>query len=113
MYALNRSAIVIKLKQPYLDWTNSLPDPETISLVEMNRENHIYLINEYKTDAQLEEIVKSIHSNIFEAELDSWYRDKELWPEDRDYKMFKKWFEVVPHSMVFDILDEDIEGAEY
>ena len=113
MYALNRSAIVVKIKQPYLDWANSLADPEPMSLDEMNSETNIYLIQDYDSDDHLEKIVKSIHSNIFEAELDSWYRDKEFWPKERDYRTFMEWFEVMPHSMVFDMLEDDIEGEEY
>ena len=113
MFILNRSAIVIKLKQPYLDWANKLPDPDDISLDEMNRENNIYLIQEYDNDAHLEEIVESIHYQIFEEELDSWNKDRELWPDNRDYETFKQWFEVVPHSVVFDMLEEDIEGKEH
>ena len=26
--------------------------------------------------------------------------------------LFKEWFEVVPHSMVFDMVDEDVEAEE-
>jgi hypothetical protein len=28
MYGVNRAALVVKMKQPYLDWTNSLPDSD-------------------------------------------------------------------------------------
>ena len=113
MYILNRSAVVIKLKQPYLDWANSLPDATPYELDFINRENHVYLIQEYDNDEHLESIVKNMYSYIFEAELDSWYRDTDFWPENRDYRTFKKWFEVMPHSMIFDTLEEDLEGEEY
>lgn len=109
MYAVNRSAIIIKFKQPYLGWTKSLPDADDITLDELNRENNIYMIQEFETPAHLEKILKSIYSDIFEAELDAWYRDIETWPGNRDYKTFKKWFEVESHSMVFDMLDQDVE----
>ena len=78
MYALNRSAIVIKLKQPYLDWTKTLLDSEDVSLDTLNRENNIYLIQEYDNDAHLEEIVETIYDDIFVEELDSWSKDREL-----------------------------------
>jgi len=112
MYAVNRSAIVIKMKQPYLDWTNSLPDSDKMTLDQLNRENNIYMIEEYETPAHLEKIVKSIYSDIFEEELNAWHRDMETWPKNRDYKTFQKWFEVEAHSMVFDMLDQDVEEEE-
>ena len=112
MYAVNRSAVVIKMKQPYLEWTNSLPDSDDMTLDRLNRENNIYLVQEYDTPAHLESIIKSIYSEIFEAELEAWYRDLELWPKARDYKTFKKWFDVKAHSMVFDMLDQDVGEEE-
>jgi len=112
MYAVNRSALVIKMKQPYLDWTKSLPDSDDMTLDRLNRENNIYLIQNYETNAHLEEIVKSIYHEIFVEELDSWYRDKELWPKKRDYRTFKEWFEVEAHSMVFDMVEGEIGEEE-
>ena len=57
-------------------------------------------------------IVKSIYSDIFEEELNAWYRDRKLWPKKRDYKTFQKWFEVKAHSMVFDMVEGDVGEEE-
>jgi hypothetical protein len=109
MYAVDRSAVVIRMKQPYLDWTNSLPDSDEMTLDELNRDNNVYMIPEYDTRAHLESILQEFCTDIFEEELSSWYRDEEAWPQVRDYPTFKKWFEAEPYSMVFDLLDQNEE----
>lgn len=112
MYIINRSAIIVRLKQPYVDWANALDESEKYSLNSLNRENHIYLIEELESDEEYDEIIKDIYADIFEIELASWVTDKALWPKNRDYKTFKQWFMVEPHSTVFDMLDEAIEEEE-
>ena len=109
MYIINRSAIIVKLKQPYVDWANSLDNSDKYSMEDINKENHIYLIQEYESDGELEEIIKDVYPDIFEIELASWVTDEELWVKNRDYTTFKQWFDIEPHSTVFDMLDEVIE----
>jgi hypothetical protein len=36
-----------------------------------------------------------------------------MWPENKTYKMFQEWFDVEFHSMVFDLLQSDIEKEPY
>ena len=109
MYAVDRSAVVIRMKQPYLDWTNSLPDSDEMTLDELNWDNNTYMIPEYDTLAHLKSILQEFYTDIFEEELRAWYRDEKAWPQVRDYQTFKKWFEVEPHSLVFDLLDQNDE----
>ncbi len=39
-------------------------------------------------------------------------QDEKLQPKNRNFKMFKKWFDVEIHSMVIDLVDEGIEKEE-
>lgn len=112
MYIINRSAIIVKLKQPYVDWANVLDVSEKYSLDSLNRENHIYLISDYDTDEELEEIIKYLYPEIFTVELSAWVTDTKLWPKNRDYTTFKRWFTVEAHSMVFDPYEDAIEAEE-
>jgi len=34
--------------------------------------------------------------------LQNWHLDSTFWPKDRTLKMFKEWFTVELHSIVFD-----------
>ncbi len=56
------------------------------------REPCLYLIPDYETEEEAEEILKEVYEAIFEAELDYWHRDSGTWPAERTYPMFRKWF---------------------
>jgi len=36
MYEINRSLIIVRGKEPFLHWLHSLPDPDEITLEEVN-----------------------------------------------------------------------------
>jgi hypothetical protein len=112
MYLINRAAAVVKLKQPYLDWTHSFGEEHKITLEDINRENHIYLLPHYDTDEELAQIIKDLYPHIFEVELWSWHSDDSLWPEIK-YQTFLDWFEVQVHSMVLDPYEDEIEKEEF
>lgn len=105
MWIENRSAIVIRPQQPYADWAESLREegePST-SLQQLRRECHVYLVESIEDDLHAEKILKRIHSDIFEEELNGWCIEQKTWPSRRSYKLFKEWFEVVIGSVITDL----------
>lgn len=94
---INRSAIIIKPRQPFLDWCSKLyPD----DLDEMNVTN-TYLISEDIED--IDSWLKKKYDKLFTAELESWHTNKKEWPQKRNYKMFKEWFQIDKSTMVYDL----------
>ena len=103
MKQINRAIAVIKPRQPYVDWALSLPgDPDEMSIDDLRRDCTAILIPEFDTPAESEAFIASIAPELFEAELDAWYRDRTTWPMDRDYRVFREWFDVEIHSIVLD-----------
>lgn len=77
MYLIDRAALVLSAKQPFVDWINSLEKGmPKLSLKSVNRESHIYLIPEHDTEKELEVIIQDIYRDILELELLSFCRDK-------------------------------------
>ncbi len=114
MDAINRAVAIVKPKQPYLDWANSLPDPaKDLTLEELRSDCTALLIPEFAYKDEEEAFLKEIYPTVFEMELDAWYRDDTLWPGKRDYDTFRAWFDVEIHSMVIDALEEEIVREEY
>lgn len=94
---INRTAIIIKPRQPFLDWCSKLyPD----DLDEMNNTN-TYLIREDVED--VESWLKKKYDKLFTIELESWHTNKKEWPQKRNYKMFKEWFQIDLSNMVYDL----------
>lgn len=98
---VNRTAAVLSIKEPCLDWINSLPEgqTQTLTIESVNRDNTVYLLPEHDTDQELELITKELYPIMFKSELISICRDGSLWPEIR-YETFLEWFDIKTHSMV-------------
>lgn len=109
MDALNRSAIVVKAKQRFLDWLHAVDrTSRRITLTDLRREPHIYLISECDTEKDLVDALRELCEEIFEEQLDGWYRVASSWPQDRSYEVFCQWFDYQHHSMLFDLSDEPL-----
>ena len=75
-------------------------------------EKTVYLIPSFEDDAEAEEILKQVYSEIFERELDAWHTDEADWPENRTFAIFKQWFEIELHSMVEDVCGYELIDDE-
>jgi len=114
MFTINRSVAIIKPKQPFVDWANSVGDEEEqYSISDFNSDCSVILLPVVDSDEDAEAVLKDIYQDIFELELSSWIVIDEMWPENLTYKMFLEWFDIEFHSMVFDSLKDDIEKEPY
>ena len=96
---LNRSAVVVKPKQPLDRLPSADPTSGGFTLDEVERELTIYLIQECDTKDDVHEGLEELCEDIFVEQLDSWFRDKTTWPRDRSYEVFCRWLDVQYHSM--------------
>lgn len=100
---INRSALVLKPKPPFLDWLKSLgiefEDREV-------QESNIYLLDESIDD--LDKWLKKKFDIFFKMELSDWHPVKKEWPMKRTYKMFKEWFSISFSDAIYDMVREPI-----
>ncbi len=114
MKYLNRSAIVIKYKTPFLEWvTSDQKSSIKFSLNQINHDNIVYLIEEHDDLCHLEEIIKSQYKSIFEGVLKGWCKDKSKWPKKMSLELFNEWFEINAHSCIKDLETIPIEYAPF
>ncbi len=114
MFQINRSVAIIKPKQPFVDWANSVVDAgDQYSIHDFSTDCSVILLPVVDSDEHAEAFIKDIFQDLFELELSSWIVVDEMWPENITYKMFLEWFAVEFHSMVFDSLKDDIEKDPY
>ena len=113
MRFLNRTAVLVKPKQRFLDWLHAAdPTADRVSLKGVQREPTIYLLPECDSDQEAASYLRQICDEIFEHELDGWYRDTSSWPEDLEFSNFNEWFECTFHSVVIDLSDERLVTEE-
>lgn len=109
---LNRSALIVRYKQPFVDWINAVdPSPSHIvTLADVEEERTIYLV-EVEDQEELEGWLALNHRALFEEELFGWYTDPKLWPAERSLQLLQQWFSFEFHSVVIDTgssaLEED------
>ena len=107
MDMVNRSVIVVRPAQPFLDWLHRVdPTSTQLTLEDLRREPTIYLLPEWETEEEALEHLAAVSSEIFKEQLNGWYRVPSVWPEDRELNAFLRWFDCSFHSMVFDVCDE-------
>ena len=111
MEGVNRSAIIVIPKQPFLDWLRLVdPDFEDVTLAELQTDPIVYLIPEVECDEDLSTHLRKFCVEIFEEHLDEWIADDTLWPMDRGFEAFSRWFAVSFHSTVIDYVEEPVAG---
>jgi hypothetical protein len=107
---LNRGAIIVRPRKPFLDWAARLDDSGL--LPDPNDEQTIYLIPECDDDIDVLQILSEGYDVIFEAELEGWHTRQSNWPKNRTFTMFREWFDIEFHSVVEDLCDYAIEDDE-
>lgn len=113
MSEINRSLVILRPKQPFLDWGKTLDDEDkNFTLEQLGEDSTAYLIPELWDDSDQEELLESYYDVLFEEQLAGWWTDETAWPQKRNLKMFLDWFEVEFHSLVFDLCDEPIRVIE-
>jgi hypothetical protein len=111
---INRAAVVIKPKKPFIDWiinTGKKYDPQNeVKREEIQTEGFdsksIYLIPAYEDIKKYENYIRRNFKQIFEHELNGWYTDPEMWPGKRTWKEFKEWFDWEIQTLLFDMASD-------
>ncbi len=105
---LNRTALVVRPKQPFFDWEMSL-DPEFFA--DETPENYgsiTYLLPECCCDEEVEEYVREYWNLIVEATLSCVWEDRADWPQ-MDYETFRQWFSCESDWIVLDLCSDPLE----
>ena len=114
IYLVNRNSVIIKPKQPYLDWLNKLNIPDLeVNLEELRRECTAVLIPEVESEEDAFSYLENIFEDLFEMELAAWCQDDAQWPQPLTWQLFNEWFDLEIHSMVIDIASEDLKKEEF
>jgi hypothetical protein len=115
MHEINRGLIVVRPKQPFLDWIRSVDEaPENLKLEDAQDDCTTYLVPELSSPNDEQAVIAWCWDVVFEQELFSWFTDENLWPTVRTQEMFMEWFDIEFHNLVFDLIDDlPLEHIEY
>lgn len=117
-YTVNRSIVIFRYKQPFLDWITGVEAAfgKTMTLDQLNEDGDGFLLpGEGYVETKEEAVawVEKRWSGFFENILEDWYTDPALWPKKRTLKMFREWFEIDYRSMVWDLAEMPMEVEDW
>lgn len=120
-FQLNRGLVIIRYKQPYVDWVKIAGDaPMEISLQQANDDGDSFLLPTYESQIDpvdgTEDAIKWVEKRwrmFFEHILESWILDETEWPQKRSLKMFREWFDIEYKSIVWDMGTEPLIVEEW
>ncbi|GJG93652.1 hypothetical protein [Cupriavidus pauculus] len=120
-FTVNRSIVMLLPEQPFLDWIQAV-DPEpvpTLTLDDVRDDASVFLLPDEVADTTENALrwVEKRWQYFFEFMLGEWFDDS-VWPETLTLAMFREWFSIRFHSMVWDMAPdtpidyEDWDGDE-
>lgn len=111
---INRAALLVRLKQPFVDWVNEIA-PEgmdvKLTLEEANEDRTIYLIDEDEAE-ELDQWLELNFRQVMECEFEDWTTDPETWPKEMTRELFDEWCAVECHTVIVDTVGDPIEEDE-
>jgi hypothetical protein len=104
METVNRIAAVVTPKGPFFDWSKSVLGEEAIKYGP-GEFRTVFLIAEQD---DIDRALRVVFAGIFDEMLLASVSAPELWPENRDFKKFRRWFDVELVEIVFDAGQGDL-----
>ena len=90
MKIVNRCAITVTPRQPFIDWAQQLRPDQPLPPAAF--EPGLYLLPTYGDRKEAIEQLAEGFEEIFCAELETWSSDPSTWPSPRSLALFKEWF---------------------
>ena len=109
---LNRCVVTVTAKEPFLHWLRSILREDATTLNEVNLDASAYLLPDYQDDDERQLLLARYFDLIFERELFGWCTVEEDWPQNRDLLLFTRWFDVEFHSVIVDLVDDELWDDE-
>lgn len=108
MVLVNRAVLIVKPKQPFLDWANALEGPEFDP-----NDAFPFLVRELPDSRNFDTLIKKHYRVIFEEALNSWMTDPDAWPANRGLKTFREWFDVEYYDFLVDLGDQPLDSESF
>lgn len=97
---LTRTALLVRPRQPFVDWANSLGSIRLT--IDQVQEGEIYLLPDYETVEEMEKWLRKNFDEIFCEQLFNWHMDESAWVKNRTFQLFGQWFQYSLHTMIWD-----------
>jgi len=104
MKTINRVAMIVRPKEPFLAWARSLDADAPAAVAAAGDPCSVYLADAAE-DETPEVVVARHYRAIFDEELTSWHTRTNDWPSSRTLARFHEWFDVCVVDVVLDLAE--------
>jgi len=78
MRTINRSALLVRPKEPYLDWARNVDDDPFDAAQSLRGKTSVYLVAQDPEEREESAALELYFQEIFESELEAWHTEKPL-----------------------------------
>lgn len=102
---VNRIVVVLRPKSPFLTWIFEVEPDIALTLEQLRGEQDAILLSspDIETIQGAKEWAYRNWETLFDKSLFDWYTDEKYWPQSRDLALFKDWFDIEWHPIVWDL----------
>jgi hypothetical protein len=119
IWFLNRGILVVRPRQPFVDWVCSFEEAGPVDREDAWDSVNSFLVPEFEDPEETLQWIQANVETVFEIMLNDWVTTPEHWPEDRGWDAFEEWFDFEYVDIAWDLVDEPLssdppepEGAE-
>lgn len=113
MDIINRSVLILRPRQPFIDWANRISDqwdpPIVFDLAETRPTPWWSWCPSATTKEQFDPLLDEFWPVLFDHALASIWVETNAWPEHRSREMFDEWFDVEVYAFIVDACGDEIE----
>jgi hypothetical protein len=102
MTLVDRVAIIVRAKEPFLAWARAVDQDSTIDGLSPEELTTVFLVGG-SSAYRPEKVLRRHFIAIFEEQLRSWRRFPKDWPSDRSFGTFRRWFDASVIDLIFDL----------
>jgi hypothetical protein len=110
IWFLNRDILVVRPKEPYVEWAHSVYDGGAVTPDITRDWVNAFLLPELDSEEEARDWLRENCDVIFELMLRDWVIVPEMWPEDRGWEAFQRWFSYERIETAWDLVDEPLSS---
>ena len=110
IWFLNRDLLVVRPREPFVEWAASVFDDAQVSPETTRDWANAFLLPEFDTEEEALAWLSDECEVIFEVMLSEWIVVPEMWPEDRGWGAFQRWFALERIETTWDLVDEPLSS---
>lgn len=107
VWFINRAVVVLRHREPFAAWARSVHTDEDDGYEPWSE---AFLVPEFEDEEETSAWIEAHVELFFEIQLDAWVTDRDAWPRERTWEVFREWFDIEVIEMAWDLVDAPLSS---